>query len=471
MTTLIAGFEAEGFQQRLETYFEKMGKVLGGNGVVNAARRSSFATYAMGLLGEGDRKSMEPIAARASADPKLIDAQHQRLGHFINDTHWSDEEVRLEAARHALQYMTVRNPISAWILDDTGFLKQGKHSVGVQRQYTGSAGKITNCQVGTSLCVATATDHLPIDFELYLPKAWMEDKDRREEAKIPNEMEFKTKPELALQMIDRALKNQLPKGVVLADEGYGNSKEFRQSLRSRNMDYGVSIASTTAVWLVDRNGALRSKRKSVKKLALELGEKGFRRTMWRDGTRGLLHARFAARRVVVGTQRGRAPREREAEWLLMEWRDGESEPAHFHLVTLPANTPRKKLVRIVKERYRTERAYEDLKGELGLDHFEGRRFAGWHHHVSVALCCYAFVIAEKLRAFFSTTRRQRGTRSLRIPSGETFPGFLHHYSSCDCSPSQHMAPTVPHLPPREFVSLSRQTPPSPQENGIPLMTQ
>jgi SRSO17 transposase len=428
-------------RQRLEAYFDRIGAVLG-----NRQRRASFATYAVGLLGEGERKSMEPIAARACADPEEIDAQHQRIGHFIRDSKWSDETVRAEAARYALELITAREPILNWIVDDTGFLKQGAHSVGVQRQYTGSAGKIANCQIGVSLSVASRADHLPIDFALYLPTTWTEDCARREEARIPQDVAFKTKPELALGMIDRALEHGIPKGTVLADEAYGNSADFRQGLRARGLDYAVAVSATTTVWIADRHGKLGRARWSVREVAKELGEKRFRRTTWREGTRGVLHARFAVRRVAVGSENGRPPKNRGPEWLLMEWRNGEPEPSHFYLLTLPEKTSREQMVRTVKERYRTERAYEDLKGELGLDHFEGRTYPGWHHHVSVALACYAFVIAEKLRAFFSTAGRRRGTRPYLDASGAPLSGLVHYHPAGDRSAAEHLATPLPAVP-------------------------
>src|SRR5437867_152620 len=175
-------------EQRLRDYFDRIGNVLGDD-----ARRTSFATYAMGILGEGERKSIEPIAARAHGRLERMDAAYQRLQHFIADSPWSDHDVRLEAARYALAEMTQREPVEAWIVDDTGFLKQGSHSVGVQRQYSGSAGKIANCQLGVSLSIATHTAHLPVDFELYLPRSWAEDPDRRAEAHIPQDVQFQTK--------------------------------------------------------------------------------------------------------------------------------------------------------------------------------------------------------------------------------------------------------------------------------------
>jgi SRSO17 transposase len=196
-------------ERRLVEYFAEIGDVLG-----HKKRRASFATYALGLLADGDRKSMEPIAARACGDRDETDAWHQRLQVFITDSAWSDRDVRRVAADHGLSAMTEREPVEAWIIDDTGFLKKGKHSVGVQRQYTGSAGKVTNCQIGVSLSLATQTEHLPIDFELYLPRCWTEDSARRKEAKIPDDVAFKTKNRLALAMIERAVEEDRPRGPL-----------------------------------------------------------------------------------------------------------------------------------------------------------------------------------------------------------------------------------------------------------------
>lgn len=429
-----------GGKRRLSDFFAGVGAELG-----NKKRRASFAAYAMGLLGDGERKSMEPIAARACAEPAEMDACHQRLGHFLTDSKWSDRGVRRFAARHALAAMTETDPVEAWIIDDTGFLKQGTHSVGVQRQYTGSAGKVTNCQVGVSLTVATRSEHLPVDFELYLPESWTDDAARRAEARIPEAISFKKKTELALAMVDRALEDELPKGVVLADEGYGNSNAFREELRERALDYAVAVNANTKVRLHGRNGRLGTPR-SVREVAEELGVRRFRQTTWREGTRGLLHARFAVKHVVVAHDDGRPLAARESVWLLMEWRDGDARAEHFHLATLPKGTSRKKLVRIVKERWRTERAYEDLKGEFGLDHFEGRRFAGWHHHVSVALCCFAFVLAEKVRAFSPSALGVRRSSTDRRPTRAPLPGLAHHSASGGGASHQHLAASMPAVP-------------------------
>jgi SRSO17 transposase len=390
---------------RLRKYFDRIGDLLD-----NDARRASFAIYAMGILGDAERKSVEPIAARACIDPERLDAAHQRLLHFMVDSEWSDHDIRLAAAQYALAEMTAREPVEAWIVDDTGFLKQGSHSVGVQRQYTGTAGKVANCQTAPSLSVATRTEHLPIDFALYLPKSWTEDQARRREAKIPWNVTFATKPELGLQLIRRAVADGIPPGVVLADKAYGASEDFRDGLDELKLAYAVGVDARTKVMVFDKLGRRRDERISAKQLALRIESTGgFKRCTWRQGTKRDLSARFALRRVVWAGKPGKnnsAVDKRTPVWLLIEWRDGEAEPANYFFCSLPGERmTRKKLVRLVMQRWRTERAYEDLKGELGLDHYEGRRYPGWHHHVSVVLACYAFVVAERARHFSLTTRR------------------------------------------------------------------
>jgi len=209
-------------ERRLAAYFHRIGEVLR-----TAPQRASFATYALGLMGDGERKSMEPMAARACPNPEGVNAAHERLTYFTRGAEWSDRDVRREAARYALAAMTAREPVTDWIIDDTGFPKQGTHSVGVQRQYSGTIGKIANCQVAASLTIATRTEHVPVDFALYLPESWTEDPSRRAEAHIPDEVTFKTKPELGIEMIERAVADGLPAGLVLADSAYGDS--FRVS--------------------------------------------------------------------------------------------------------------------------------------------------------------------------------------------------------------------------------------------------
>ena len=398
-------------QERLIGYFEGVGDLLG-----DPRRKASFATYAWGLLADGDRKSVEPIAARTCADPYETDPLHQRLCHFLVDAKWSDRGVRRAAARHAVEAITAREPIEAWIIDDTGMLKQGKHSVGVQRQYTGSAGKVTNCQVAVSLSLSSRSEHVPIDFELYLPHCWADDAARRREARIPDEIEFKTKNTLALDMLKRAIDDEWPRGLVLADTAYGNSSKFREKVRELGLHYAVAVESTTKVWPLDRHDRRLGEAVTVRHLALVIAnrKKAYRRVTWRHGTRHPLSARFAVHRVLPFHNDGTDPADREAVWLVCEWPDDEQQPTKFYFAAVPPQWKKRRLIRRIKERWRTERVYEDLKGELGFDHYEGRRFPGWHHHVSVALCCYAFVIAERVRRFPPSARRQEDHGSFEV---------------------------------------------------------
>lgn len=392
---------------RLTSYFERIGSHL-----PRREQRESFATYFYGLLSDGERKSVEPIAARACGDPKGTQRSHDRLLHFLGQSPWPDGAVRREAARHAIAAMTEREPVTTWIVDDTGFLKQGSHSVGVQRQYTGSAGKVTNCQVAVSLCVASRSEHVPIDFALYLPKTWLDSPARRKEARIPEGTTFKTKPELALELVVRALEDKLPGEVVLADAAYGSSSEFRNGLVAYGLDYAVGINAPTKVWMLDSRERRSGEAVSALDLGVRLGRKAFRHITWRDGTRGPMFSKFCFRRVIVAHDDGTPAADREPVWLVIEWPDDESRPTKFTLTTLPRRMSKKQIARTIKERWRTERAYEELKDELGLDHYEGRSFPGWNHHVSVVLCCYAFVVGERLRRFPPSSKRGSPARSV-----------------------------------------------------------
>jgi SRSO17 transposase len=391
--------DAEGVR-RLEAYFEGIGSRLG-----EKRRRASFALYAMGILGEHERKSVEPLAAAAADDPEGAQRTHDHLLHFIGQSEWEDGPIREFAARHAVHAMESRERISAWVIDDTGFMKQGRESPGVQRQYTGSVGKIANCQIGVSLTLCTPTEHVPVDMQLYLPESWTSDRARCDRAKIPRNIGFRTKWQIALEMMERAVETGLPKGVALADAAYGNVGEFRAGLRWLDFEYAVGINANTVVTRASK-AATDPSPMSVEALARTLPRGVFRATTWKQGSRRALWSRFAMLQVDAGNADG------GHHWLLIEWPDGEKAPTHYTLARLRKAPSRKQLVRITKERWRTERVYEDLKGELGLDHYEGRSFRGWHHHVTVVLCCYAFVTSERLRHFPPSRGRARPRYSL-----------------------------------------------------------
>jgi SRSO17 transposase len=388
--------------ERLDVYLEGLGRTLR-----DKRQRASFALYALGLLSDGERKSLEPIAARACGDPGRTHAVHEQLIHFLAASPWQDEPVRQYAAMHAVRAMQTQGPIRTWVIDDTGFIKQGKHSPGVQRQYTGSAGKTTNCQIGVSLVLATEHAHVASDFRLYLPESWAEDRDRCRRAHIPDDVGYAPKWVLALGMIESALQAGLPKGVVLADADYGTKTVFRDTLSALGLEYAVGVQGVGKLRVVKTDGAM-SERMTIVEVGLSLQRK-LRTVTWREGTKATLRSRFARVRVVVDRDDGQP---RDAEWLLVEWPQGEPAPTKFVLSTLPANISCKEMVRTVKSRWRIERSYEDLKGELGLDHYEGRSFVGWHHHISVVLACYAFLVAEHVRSFPPSARGKARNRSL-----------------------------------------------------------
>jgi len=277
---------------RLTTYLDGLGRLL-----PDKRQRASFALYATGLLSDGERKSMEPIAARACGSPERTHAVHERLIHFTGSAAWRDEPVRSYAAHHAVEEMQAHGPIRTWALDDTGFLKQGTHSPSVQRQYTGSAGKTANCQIGVSLLVSTEHAHVMTDFRLYVPRSWAQDRERCRRAHIPDEVGYAPKWRLGLDMIEGAVADGLPQGVVLADCDYGNKTAFRDGLDELGLQYSVEVQRPTMVRRVGNGGRL-GKRMSVAQLGVMLHRK-LRTVTWREGTKITLQSRFARARVVV----------------------------------------------------------------------------------------------------------------------------------------------------------------------------
>ncbi len=391
----------------------------------NDSQRATFAAYAVGLLSDAERKSMEPLAARARPDQP--GAAHKAFCYLTSLAVWDDAAVRRRAAAWALWGMTAHGPVLGTIVDDTGMLKQGGHSVGVARQYTGSAGKVTNCQIAVTLAVYTARHAVPIDASLYLPESWIQDPVRRREARIPESQVFQTKGEIALAMLKAAHAEGVPLGkVLLGDADYGRLWELRDWCREIDLRYAVGVHGTQRVW--DTEGVW-TEPMTVADYTAMTEPSTFRRMTWRLGSeRQELSARFAFLRVCV-TREGAEPTESTPEeWLVIEWRDGEPKPQHFYLCDLPGDTPRTVVVRTVKERWRIEAIHSELKGEVGFDHFEGRSWPGWNHHVTLALCCHALLIAERCVAFppFPSRRPapgpyRRPTRPAPTPLGTHHP--------------------------------------------------
>ena len=382
-------------------------------------RQEPLKSYCKGLLLPGERKSIEPMAARL--DPENVQATRQSLHHLVAKAPWSDEVLLEQVQSHVLPAMRKHGPVVAWIVDDTGFPKKGKHSVGVTRQYCGQVGKQENCRIAVSLSVATWNSSLPVAYRLYLPKEWAEDAGRRKKAEVPEEIEFQTKPEIALEQIRAAVAAQTPRGVVLADAAYGINTGFRDGLSQLGLQYVVGVQASMTVWEPGKQPLPAKPRGqmgrpprllqrtpdhqpvSVRHLALNMPSDAFREITWREGTERKLRSRFAAVRVRVAHRDYEKAEPYAEEWLLIEWPRGEAEPTKYWISTLPSNTPLKALIKMAKHRWIIERDYQELKQELGLGHFEGRNWRGFHHHATLCIASYGFLVAERSR--FSPSAR------------------------------------------------------------------
>jgi SRSO17 transposase len=360
--------------------------------------------YCTGLLLPGERKSVEPIAAKIA--PAQTAAEHQRLLHFVNEADWSDEKVVAKVREMVLPAIERPEPILAWIIDDTSFPKKGRHSVGVARQYCGQLGKQENCQVAVSLSIANHHASLPVAYRLYLPKTWAEDEARRKKAGVPDHIRFQTKTEIALDQLRWACEAGLPRGDVLVDPDYGTDARFRTSVAALGLSYVAGIQSTILVWPPGTGPRRRGRplnntgRRdepdlvSVKELALSLPKKSWRIVKWREGSADWLSSRFARVRVRAA-HTYLPPEQMYEEWLLIEWPEGEAEPSKYWLSTLPMELPLEVLVDYAKLRWRIERDYLELKQEIGLGHYEGRGWLGFHHHATLCIAAYGFLISER----------------------------------------------------------------------------
>lgn len=381
----------------------------------HADRVEPFRGYCTGLLLPVQRKSVEPMAAHLA--PTRVRSEHQRLHHFVADAAWPDDAVLVAVRDYVLEKVVPRaGGPEALLIDDTGFPKQGTHSVGVARQYCGQLGKQDNCQVAVSVSLANEQYSLPVAYRLYLPKEWAEDPLRRAAAKVPETVAFATKPTLALQLLEQLQTvARLPK-VVVVDAGYGVDTVFRQKLTTLGFTYVVGITGTVSVWPEGQvplppkpwsGHGLKPKRLrrdaehqplSARVLAMQLPARRFHTVTWREGTNVPLSSRFAALRVRCAHRDHLRTEPHPEQWLLIEWPRGEAEPTKYFLSTLPAATTLKELVRVAKLRWRIERDYQELKQELGLGHFEGRSWRGFHHHATLCIAAYAFLLAQRIAA-------------------------------------------------------------------------
>ena len=390
----------------LEQYTEYLCEALG-----HVDRHIGLVDYCRGLMLPIERKSVEPLAANIS--PYQVCAKHQSLHHFVAKSDWSDEAVLKRVRDWVLPCIKTEGGLF-WIVDDTGFPKKGRHSVGVARQYCGQLGKQDNCQVAVSLSVAGKDASVPVAYGLYLPEVWADDTKRRREAGVPDKLKFATKPQIAMGQVCRAKESGLPPGPVLADAGYGTDTLFREGLTGLGLIYCVGVQPAVSVWALGteplapkprgKKGPLPKRLRrgpghspvSVKALAQGLADKAWKKIYWREGSNGKMISRFAAVRVRPAHRDERLHQARAEEWLLIVWPQGEAAPTKYWLSTLPADIRLKDLVETAKMRWRIERDYQELKQEFGLGHYEGRGWRGFHHHATLSIAAYSFLTRQRL---------------------------------------------------------------------------
>jgi len=414
--------------RRFQEYLDRLAGVVG-----HYDRREPLRAYLTGLSLSGERKSVEPMAALI--DPRHVRARHQSMHHFVANAPWDDAAVLHVARDWVLEQMERHGPVAAWVVDDTSFLKKGRHSVGVARQYSGVVGKEENCQVVVTVTLANDAVSVPVAYRLYLPQEWAKDRARRRDAGVPREVAFQPKWQIALEQVTALWAEGLPPAPVVTDAGYGNITAFRDHLTTLPIPYIVGVAGETTVWPPGQ-APLRPKTRrrrgrppsrlrrtarhhplSIHGLAAALPATAWQTVRWREGTRGTMRSRFTRLRVRPAHRDEQRSEPRPEEWLVIEWPTGEATPTKFWLSTLPVTIAVADLVRLAKIRWRIERDYQELKDELGLDHFEGRGWRGVHHHGALCIAAYAFLAAERAR--LSPPEPLSFLRPARVPRGFT----------------------------------------------------
>lgn len=392
--------KAVGVQERLVGFVSEVTAGLG-----HVRRPENSLTYVRGLLEQGGRKSLQPTMFRLQEPP----ARYESMQQFLADSPWEPGQLLRALAGRVVPKIG----LVAWVVDDTGIPKCGRHSPGVKRQYSGTLGKIGNCQVAVSLHAVGLRGTLPLGWALYLPEEWASDPDRGRRAKIPPEVGFRTKPELAAELCAEAASWGLPTAPLLADAAYGNDSTFRTKLATLALTYVVAVQAETTVYgpqttLALPEGKARRGRprglpvpnrepESVRNLALGLPETAFQTLPCRTTPDGKeIESRFAFLRVVAVHPCLRDHQEPRREWLIIEWPEGKDAPTDYWLSNLSEDEPLERLARLARLRWTIELDYRQLKGELGLDHYEGRSYAGFHHHCALVTCAHAFLTLERL---------------------------------------------------------------------------
>ena len=404
-----------GWEKRLDEFACLVAEKLRESGWLGSL--GSLLGYLLGLLLPGERKSMEPMAERL--DPRHTEAMHAALQWFITDSVWDYQVVLRTSREYGLPAILTKGPLEAWIVDDTTFPKQGTHSVGVAHQYCGVLGKTANCQDAVSLTLANHFAGLPVAYRLYLPEEWTNDPPRCKKAGVPPEVTFMKKWQIALDLVDGLLREGVPKAPFLGDAAYGDASEFREGLTARGFPYALAISRNNTIWppgwaplppapkkpgrgrgATSMKGNPECPAMRVDAFALTLPPEAWREETWREGTRGPMTSRFAAIRVrsAYGRTGHKAIQKiPDEEWLLIEWPEDEPKPTRYWLSTMPATMLLAPLVDLAKLRWRVEQDFEELKQEVGLGHFEGRTWRGFHHHGSLCMAAYTFLIAEQTR--------------------------------------------------------------------------
>lgn len=395
---------------RFDDYVDKLAAVIG-----HADRHGPLRAYCSGLLLPVERKSVEPLAAVTA--PARVDPQRQSLLHFVGQSPWDDKAMLAAVRDETLPLIMQHGAVQGWVIDDSGIPKKGRHSVGVKNQYCGVLGKNANCQVAVSLSLANQQGSLPVAYRLYLPEEWCDDEERRKKCGVPADVVFEKKWQIALRLVRSQLAagDAVPKAPVLADAGYGDCTGFRDELTELGLQYALGVSKTTAVWRPGqaplppqpqhgRGRPAKLLRRTAEHqpvtaltLARELPPEAWQDVTWREGSRGAMTSRFTSLRVRSSHQDFKRTEPRPLEWLLIEWPSGESEPTKYWLTTLPKDTALSDLVSTAKLRWRIERDYQELKDEIGLDHYEGRGWRGFHHHATLCIAAYAYLMAEHAR--------------------------------------------------------------------------